>query len=529
MRTLPLAYSVLALTLWSASPALAQSTARVSVNSLGVGGDDFSEKPSISGNGRFTVFHSDAANLVPGDTNFARDIFLHDAVTGETRRISVNSSGAQADAGSNYTAISSDGRFVVLQSDATNLVPSDTNFTSDVFIHEILSGQTTLISTDSAGIQGNNRSDDPTVSANGRFIAFHSDASNLAAGDFNSNRDIFLHDRQTAQTSILSVTHLGNSGNGRSDDPAISSDGRFVAFWSEATDLVPADTNGFSDVFLHDQQSGNTILISTNSTGGQGDQDSNYPCISSDGRLIAFHSDASNLVLGDGNGGRDIFIHDRLSGQTTLVSRDTNGIAGNNMSADPSISADGRYIAFWSAAANLVPGDTNNDWDVFVRDLQLGVTSRVSIASNGSQALSGSSFYPSISSDGRYVAFQSDASNLVAGDLGNRDIFVHDRGFSLPQLSRSGSCPGMTALSISNGTPNSLIAIIYGPAGSFMKSTPPCAGITVEIAGPILGALIPADSSGQAVLNFPAPTGACGRTVQAVDIASCTTTNTIVL
>jgi len=222
------------------------------------------------------------------------------------------------------------------------------------------------VSVASDGTQGNDNSWDPSISADGRYVAFFSHASNLVPGDTNGKADVFVHDRVTGQTTRVSVASDGTEGNGYSWFPSISADGRYVAFESIASNLVPGDTNGVSDVFVHDRLTGQTTRVSVASDGTQGHSASDHPSISADGRYVAFESFASNLVPGDTNGKRDVFVHDRLTGQTARVSVASDGTQGNGDSIYPSISADGRYVAFVSGASNLVPGDANGNIDVFI-------------------------------------------------------------------------------------------------------------------------------------------------------------------
>jgi hypothetical protein len=359
-------------------------TIRVSVGSAGNEGNEGSGDPSISSDGRYVAFHSLASNLVPNDTNFAIDIFVHDRQTGQTTRVSVNSAGVQGNGDSNWSSISSDGRYVAFESLASNLVPNDTNGADDVFVHDRQTGQTMRVSVNSVGVEGNNNSNFPYISSDGRYVAFTSLASNLVPNDTNFAPDIFVHDRQTGQTTRVSVNSAGVQGNGDSNFPSISSDGRYVAFTSLASNLVPNDTNFAPDIFVHDRQTGQTTRVSVSSVGVQGNGDSIRPYISSDGRYVAFTSLASNLVPNDTNFVPDIFVHDRQTGQTMRVSVNSAGGEGNSESYGSSISSDGRYVAFDSWASNLVPNDTNGTYDVFVHDYLGPIKPVPDIKANGS-------------------------------------------------------------------------------------------------------------------------------------------------
>src|SRR3990170_4575657 len=248
-------------------------------------------------------------------------------------------------------------------------------------------GTTERASVSTAGAQGDAISGYPAISGDGRYVAFRSAASNLVPGDDNAVQDIFVHDRQTGATERVSVTSAGGQATNYSDEPAISGDGRYVAFRSPATNLVAADTNALSDVFVHDRQTGATERVSVTSAGGQGSGGHSYePSVSDDGRYVAFRSRATNLVAGDTNGTDDVFVRDRQTGVTVRVSVDSSGVQGNGGSYEPSVSGDGRYVAFRSVASNLVPGDDNAVQDIFVHDRQTGATERVSVTSAGGQA-----------------------------------------------------------------------------------------------------------------------------------------------
>jgi Tol biopolymer transport system component len=226
-------------------------------------------------------------------------------------------------------------------------------------------------SVSSGGAQANGHSLAASISADGRYVAFYSSATNLVAGDTNGARDVFVHDNQTGATTRDSVSGSGAQANGQSFSPSISADGRYVAFYSDANDLVAGDTNNADDVFVHDRQSGATTRVSVSSAGGQTDGGSYLPALSADGRYVAFSSESTNLVPGDTNGAVDIFIHDNLSGATTRLSVKANGVEGDGDSIRPALSADGHFAAFDSQAANLVSGDGNGFSDVFLRDATL--------------------------------------------------------------------------------------------------------------------------------------------------------------
>jgi len=400
---------------------------RVSVDSAGNQGNSGSYQPSISADGRFVAFNSRASNIVPGDTNNTLDIFVRDTLTNTTTGVSVDSAGNQGNSGSGDPSISADGRFVAFTSAASNLVPGDTNNSFDIFVRDLSTNTTTRVSVDSAGNQGNSGSNYPSISADGRFVAFTSAASNLVPGDTNNLADIFVRDLLTNTTTRVSVDSAGNQANLVSSEPSISANGRFVAFGSQGSNLVPGDTNNRNDIFVRDLLTNTTTGVSVDSAGKLGNSISSLPSISADGRFVAFFSDASNLVPRDTNNSNDIFVRDLSTNTTTRVSVDSAGNQGNGESYSPSISADGRFVAFYSGTTNLVPGDTNGSSDIFVRDTRANTTTRVSVDSAGNQG-NGESYTPSISADGRFVAFISNASNLVPRDTNNiiEEIFVVD-------------------------------------------------------------------------------------------------------
>lgn len=373
------------------------------------------------------VFQSKATNLVSGDTNNRDDIFVRDPQTGATTRVSVATGGTQGDGHSLSPVVSSTGRYVAFWSTATNLVTGGT-IAPQVFVRDRKTGATHCASVDGAGNPGNGTSRFCSISADGRYVAFASCATNLVAEPTTWEWDVFVHDRQTGTTTLASVNDGGQGGNAWSYIPAISGDGRYVAFVSFATNLVAQNTNGLANVFVRDLQTGKTSRVSVGLSGGPANFHSDSTlAISLDGRYVAFDSVATNLAAGDTNGTSDVFVHDRQTGITTRVSVDGAGNQGNGGSYAAAMSADGRYVAFHSSASNLFPGDTNDWADVFVHDRQTGSTSRVSVDSTGTQA-NFPSEWPVMSPNGRYVTFMSFAGNLVGGDTNERaDVFVHDR------------------------------------------------------------------------------------------------------
>jgi hypothetical protein len=421
-------YIYMPLTMKNARGPLAGTTIRISIASDGDEGNGRSYHAAISSTGRYIAFVSGATDMVPDDTNGYEDVFVHDRQTGNTTLVSVASDGTQANNASMNPDISADGRYVVFTSLATNLISDDTNPLFDIFVHDLVSGETSLISKASDGTQGNGISFYSTISSGGRYVAFESLANNLVADDTNGQMDIFVHDQQSGDTVLVSVASDGTQSNGSSTYADMSSDGRFVSFGSAATNLVPDDTNGQDDIFVHDRQTGETTLISLAWDGSQGNGLSYYPRISADGRYVSFQSTASNLVSDDSNGDFDVFVHDRQTEDIVLVSKASDGTYGNGGSFHHAISGDGHTVAFISTGTNLVSGDTNGQSDVFVHDLLTGQTRIVSLASEGTQG-NGDSSRAFISADGRYVVFDSVANNLVANDTnGVDDVFVHDLG-----------------------------------------------------------------------------------------------------
>jgi predicted outer membrane repeat protein len=443
-------------------------TVRASVGTNGAEGNNDSYFPVIANHGRYIAFNSYASNLVSGDTNGKSDVFVRDIQTGRTTRVSVNSQGVQGNNNSYRPSISADGRYIVFESDADNLVPEDTNGVRDVFLNDLQTGVTTRVSLDSNGGQGNGTSFFASISVDGRFTTFESDAANFTSNDTNSGNDVFLHDMQTGETICVSINADGLLGDNDSYFPSISGDGHSIAFESAAENLVIGDTNGVPDIFVHVINTGFITRISVDSSAVQADGASSSPSISVDGRYIAFESDAKNLVSGDTNKVTDIFVHDMQTLLTTRVSINSSGLQGNNDSSAPSISEDGLSIAFESIATNLAPDDTNAQLDVFVHALQQGTTALVSVASTSGKA-NGQSGEPSITADGQLIVYTSMATNLVADDTNSHaDVFVHGPGVLSPTPTPTGTPlpnPTDTPTSTPSATPSTMYIQILQPNG----------------------------------------------------------------
>jgi Tol biopolymer transport system component len=362
----------------SSAASLSGATTRVSVDSAGNQGTSMSRRPSISADGRYVAFESTAPNLVAEGTSGNSHIFVHDRQTGTTELVSVNSSGEQANGSSTQAAISADGRHVAFKSSSTNLSPGDTNGKSDVFVRDLDTGITENVHVSSDGVLANDRvfywSDnyqfrhEIAISEHGRYVAFASWADNLVPGDTNNQPDVFVHDRQTGVTERVSVDSDGNEANDKNYGLAMTPDGRFVAFNSKATNLVPDEAISGLNILVHDRQTGVTELVSIDPLDG-GPMTAWTPSISADGRFVAFL--ASGCDVHGWCGFYDVYVRDRQTGTTERVSRGWRTypdlLSRGEPDSLPSISGDGRFVAFTSGEA-LVEGDDNGKRDVFVRD-----------------------------------------------------------------------------------------------------------------------------------------------------------------
>ena len=337
-------------------------------------------------------------------------------------RISVGNGGIQANGQSGSNSISDNGRFVSFESNATNLFSNDTNGHTDTFIYDSLNQTVELITLAPNGAQANGSSSAGSISGNGNYVAFASFADNLVAGDNNEQRDIFLYDRTAKTTQLVSVTSNGTQANGLSLFSAINDDGKYVAFESTATNLVPGDTNSLADIFLYDRVNQTTARINVAPNGTQANGVTTLGSISDDGNYISFTSEASSLVANDNNGKSDVFVYDRQNNTLELITSGANGDSTSGL-----ISGNGSYVVFESDANNLVPGDTNGKKDIFIYDRVNKTTELVDVAADETQS-DGNSQNASISDDGNYVAFLSEANNLVAGNISDEsNIFIRDR------------------------------------------------------------------------------------------------------
>jgi Tol biopolymer transport system component len=432
MRLRSLLYGcVLLVSLWPCV-SLAGVTERISLASSGEEAeessafDNWGESPVVvSVDGQVVVFDSVASNLVPADDNDAQDVFVRDRRAGTTELVSVSDAGEQGNDWSYGGSVSGDGRFVAFLSDADNLVPEDTNGYADVFLRDRFAGHTYLVSVTPTGdAQANGCSSPPSVSADGRYVAFASDATNLTPEGVSG---VFVRDRQEATTELVSITTAGSPIAGHSYQASISADGRFVVFTSLDSSVVDEDSNDCDDVFVRDRVAGVTERISVNSQGEQANADSFFPSISADGRFVAFVSWADNIVPGDTNGYSDTFLRDRQLGTTQRISVGPEGEQLSGCSSFPSVSSDGRHVAYWSDVEDLIVPYSGVAGHVFVRDRQTAALELVSASSENEQA-AGWASYPAISPDGRSVAFFSWAANLVPDDANDcGDVFIRDR------------------------------------------------------------------------------------------------------
>ncbi len=417
------------------------TTVLVSVNTGGTaaGNSSSGDYIVVSGDGRYVVFESTASDLTTnGYPGFVQNIFWRDTVAGVTRLVSVSTNGVDSGNDSGWpAAVSRDGRYVLFTSRADDLVAGDNNFDYDVFLRDMTTDTTTLVSVNLAATgPGDDYSEGVSMSADGRHLVFYSYSTNLTAGTVQGYQEVYVRDRVAGTTTLIS--RRSGTADGPDDysyAPVISSDADVVAYYSYSTDIAPPDFNYSYDVFAFDLSIGTNELVSVG-TGTTGNDYSYDQTINTNGTLVAFTSYAWNLVGGDLNfGDRDVFLYNVTNGTTALISVNTNGLAGNDGSAAPQLSASGRYVAFSSRASDLVSGDTNFSGDIFRRDTVAGITVLVSVNQTGSGSGNSVSEDPRLTPDGRYVAFESYASNLATNLTGGYyNIFLRDLSNSAPEL-----------------------------------------------------------------------------------------------
>jgi Tol biopolymer transport system component len=409
---------------------LAQAVERISVDSNGYQGDGASWVPQstrvISDNGRFVVFSSDAGNLVANDSNNVSDVFLRDRVLGTTTRISVNKDdGGDASGESHTPSIDSSGRFIAFASLAGDLVEGDNNGYLDVYVYDRIAAHMIRASVaDSVG-EPNGDSKDPYISGDGRIVAFSSSATNLVAEGANANVDIYVRNLNLDETIKVSVRPGGVFTDLNSWNPAVSADGTHVVFTSGDGGLVPGDIEGPQDVFVRNLDTWDIERVSVSSGSVESNGRNGVGAINADGSVVAWWSRASNLVNDDDNGQDDIFVRDRIADTTTRINVSSAGEqATGGGSYHVSITDNGRFVVFMSDAGNLVDDDNNERGDIFSHDRLTGITRRHNLTPNGA----GGNDYsraPSVSPDGMYIAFESLASDFVAGDDNlAQDVFI---------------------------------------------------------------------------------------------------------
>lgn len=408
---------------------------RLSLSETLIQPDSESWDAAISTDGRYATFYSASDKLIDGDSNKSSDLFLFNFDTGELTKISKNEGvlfGISTDMGA---SLSSDGKFIAFTTGGSDYGIVDTNTCWDIYVYNREEDTYERVSESTEGNQGNNYSRTPVISEDGRFVAFSSASNNLDGYHYDGGT--YIHDR------LLHITKFLASGYART--PSMSSDGNLIAFQSNDNTLVPNDINNEIDAFVYDQLSKTYEIVDVNNVGVIGNYGANSPSISGNGRYVAFMSASTNLLPDvDINGKSQIFVHDRSSGENILVSVSNENVAGNGTSWYPKISQNGRYVVFESYATNLVDDNNNycgsnlleNCHDVFARDLWEGVTYKVSITSTD-QETNGNSKNPAISGDGLRIVYESQAYNILPGDTnGYWDIysttFIPDATVYLP-------------------------------------------------------------------------------------------------
>ncbi len=400
------------------------SLALASITGGGVKGDFWSIDPSLSGNGGRVAFVTAAGNLDPTDHDSVTDIYVKDLGTGTLTLVSRTAGGTKGDNASSKPVLSTDGTKVAFESTAANLHGSDTDILPDVFVKDLVTGAVTLVSRSATGDKGTGPSVTPVISGDAGEVAFSSGASNLHPLDTDLLEDVFVKKLATGDLTLVSRSSAGVKGTNSSYAPSLSADGTRVAFYSRASNLDPDDTDITEDVYLKNLNTGQLTLVSRSATGVKGNGASSHPSVSADGTKVAFLSFASNLHPDDTDTLADLFVKDLVTGAVTLVSRSASGAKGNAGSWDPTLSADGTRVGFYSNASNLHPDDTFGESDAYVKDLTTGQVILAGASASGDKANHGAAA-AIISPDGTVAAFSSSATNLHPSDSDNiADVFV---------------------------------------------------------------------------------------------------------
>ncbi len=402
-----------------------------STSGIGEKGNAATTSSSLSARGTTVAFQSVATNLDQADVDGIPDIYVKDLATGELILASTSDTGEKGNDFSLRPSLSADGTRVAFLSGATNLDPTDDHPEFDVYVKDVTTGDIMLASSSDAGERGNFISYYPSLSADGSSVAFASLAWNLDPADPTMDAiDIYVKDVSSGDITLVSTTANGEKSDGTSFDPSLSADGSTVAFYSEATNLDPSDSDTIQDIYLKDVVTGAVVLVSRTGSGEKGNGSSTAPSSSSDGTRVAFVSEATNLDPADTDATRDVYVKDLVTGELTLVSASVDGNHGNGSSFSPRISADGTIVTFTSAATNLHPSDTDAAFDVYVKDLVTGSVFLASASATGEHG-NGSSGTPDIAADGSRVSFSSGASNLAPGDGDSvSDGYVKDIAFT---------------------------------------------------------------------------------------------------
>jgi hypothetical protein len=379
-------------------------------------------QPVLDTSGGVLGFVTDATNLV-SVTNAPGSVMVRDLPTKLNELVSVQDNGFSAPLSGFDPALSADGGLVAFTTlDSVDL--SDSNFSYDVYVRDRSAGTSDLVSVATNGTQGNDSSHMASMSDDGRYVSFLSTATNLVPGDTNGVEDVFVRDRVAGTTTRVDLSTMGAQADASVLGAHISSDGSTLVFWTAADNLVAGDTNSAVDVFVRDLVHQTTTRVSVDGTGLQANGPSRNAVIDHSGQVVAFESDATNLVASDGNGATDVFVHDLTTGSSLIISHDAAGAAASGSSSRPSISNDGIEVAFQSDASNLISTDTNGFTDVFVRSLASGKIDRAS-QSGVEQQADGPSQNPALSGDGNRVAFETGADNILPSDLnGLSDVVV---------------------------------------------------------------------------------------------------------